>query len=334
MPMGAMPVYISDAGDGKCISVGDEIYVVSEGRQSRLLARLVVRDVSHDIARHRIVLTIGGSRTAVFFDSPHSAVEAPLPSCINASTRRFATRIEADALHVLETLCGTHDFSLRNAPVRWNAISRAVETSIRRARRSGDSRLDVEIGEEFLQRNYVTSQLPGPTPVYLNAARRVLGLLSRKRSGQRRRRQLTREAVRKGIREEVVVTGHNPETKRHQELLERLRSRLEQIGFVPLYDDLVDCLVDTHDMEVYYEIKSTFQDSIVSQIRLGLGQVLHYLWMDAEASPRVRRGHLIVEGPWSDDDESLKEFVRSVSVGLTWGNELDSAEAADLGLGP
>ena len=58
---------IRDSGDGQCIRVGDDLYVVSTGQQSRLLARLSVQSVTHDAFRSRIDLTVGGPRTAVFF---------------------------------------------------------------------------------------------------------------------------------------------------------------------------------------------------------------------------------------------------------------------------
>ena len=43
-------------------------------------------------------------------------------------------------------------------------------------------------------------------------------------------------------------------------------------------------------------------ESLVHQVRTGLGQILHYMWMDSGATPRIIHGHLVVEGPWGGSE--------------------------------
>ena len=325
---GGLPIAAS--GDGHCIRVGDDIYVLTEGESSRLLARLSVLDVSLDTFRHRINLQIGGPGSAVFFDNSSNAVSVRLPITTSTPSRYEVRCLDPESAQQLAGACGSHDFS-SSIPVRWGAIAQQVGTNVARAKRDGDPRPDLEIAESFLRRNYVTSQLPGPAPVYQNAARQALGqILAPRPFVPRRRHILTREAVQRGINEDVATAGHTPNTSRHQEILDRLRARLEQIGFVPRYDGLVDCIVEATDADIYFEVKSTSPESVVHQVRTGLGQVLHYMWMDTDAASRIIRGHLVVEGPWADQNESLRDFLESCLVRLTWSQDIPSMETSDL----
>ena len=321
---------ISASGDGKCIRVGDDIYVLTEGNSSKLLARLSVLEVSSDTFRHRIDLQIGGPRTAVFFDNASDAVPIRLPSTDNIPSRYEVHYLDSDSAQQLAGACGSHDFS-SSVPVRWKAIAQQVRTYVARAKRDSDPRPNLEIAESFLRRNFVTSHLPGPAPVYQNAARQALDpMLVPRPSVSRQRPLLTREAVQRGINEDVATAGHTPNTSRHQEILDRLRVRLEQIGFVPRYDGLVDCIVEATDADIYFEVKSTSPESIVHQVRTGLGQVLHYMWMDTDSTSRTIRAHLVVEGPWTDQNELLRNFLESCLVRLTWSQDIPSMQASDL----
>ena len=324
-------LFIRDSGDGMCIRVGDDLYIVSDSQQSRLLARLSVWSVTHDANRCRLELNVGGPRTAVFFTRAHDAVAVRIQGESKGRSHREATLLQPDSAHILINACGYHDFSRRPPPAQWNAIVGQVRLAVARAHRYQDPRPDVEIAESFLRRKYVTSQLPGPAPVYQNAARQALGLTSLARTSvPRKRHELTQEAVRRGINEDVATAGQAPNTSRHQEILERLRVRLEQIGLVPRYDGLVDCIVEGTDADIYFEVKSASADSVVHQMRTGLGQILHYMWMDADDSPRTIRGHLVVQGPWMPDNESLRAFLESCSVQLTWSQDIPSLDVNDL----
>ena len=321
---------IAASGDGRGIQAGDDIYVLTEGEPSKLLARLSVLGVSLDTFRHRIDLKIGGPRSAVFFDNSSDAVPIRLPSTTSTSFRYEVCCLEAESAQQLTGACGSHDFS-SSVPVQWDAITRQVGTNVTRASRDGDPRPELEIAESFLRRNYVTSQLPGPAPVYQNAARQALGQsFPLKRSVPRRRHLLTQEAVQRGINEDVATSGQTPNTSRHQEILEQLRARVKQIGLVPMYDGLVDCIVESDDADIYFEVKATSPGSVVHQVRTGLGQVLHYMWMDKDITPRTIRGHLVVEGPWADQNESLRDFLESCLVRLTWSEDIPSMEISDL----
>lgn len=322
---------IRDSGDGKRIGEGDDLYLVSDGQQSKLLARLSVLNVTKDTFRSRIDLRVGGPKTAVFFTKARDAVPVALQSESGSRLHREASLLQSDAVHVLTTACGTHDFSRHPTQVHWAAIVRQVRLAVTRARRCRDPRPDVEIAESFLRRKFVTSQLPGPAPVYQNAARHALGHSTpQKLSVPRRRHELTREKVQLGISEDVATAGQTPNTSRHQEILERLRVQLEKIGFTPRYDGLVDCIVEATDADIYFEVKSTSPESVVHQVRTGLGQVLHYMWMDTNATPQKIRGHLVVEGPWTNQNESLREFLGSCMIRLTWSNDIPSMDVRDL----
>ena len=322
---------IAASGDGNCIQVGDDIYVLSAGETGKLLARLSVLSVSPDPFRHRIDLTIGGPRSAVFFDNSSDAVPIRLPASVGGSIRRQATRLDPETAQQLAGACGSHDFSSHSIPVRWGTIARRVETTVARANRDGDRRPTIEIAESFLRRTYATSQLPGPAPVYQNAARMALGIaLESVSTAIRGRHELTDEAIQKAINEDAATTGHTPNTQRHQQILALLRDRLVELGLVPKYDGLVDCIVENDQFDVYFEVKSTSPESIVHQARLGLGQVLHYIWMDSEDAPRTIHGHLVIEGPWNNSHQSLRTFLMSNSVRLTWSQEIASLEISDL----
>ena len=322
---------IAASGDGNCIQLGDDIYVLSGGEPSKLLARLSVLSSRPDSFRHRIDLSVGGPRSAVFFDNSNDAAQFRFPITVNGPSRREATYLDPEIVQQLVWICGSHDFSATSIPMRWDAIVRQVETTVARANRGGDPRPDIEIAESFLRRAYVTSQLPGPAPVYQNAARLALGITTDSGASRSRgRHELTDEAIQKAINEDVATDGHTPNTQRHQQILALLKDRLIELGLVPKYDGLVDCIVERDKFDVFFEVKSTSPESIVHQVRLGFGQVLHYIWMDSEDAPRTIRGHLVIEGPWKTSDESLRSFLMSNSVRLTWSQEITSLEISDL----
>ena len=326
---GELPIAAS--GDGNRIQVGDDIYVLSQGEPRRLLARLSVLNVCLDTFRHRMDLTIGGPRSAVFFDNSSDAIPIRIPSIVGGPSRYEASYLAPEAVQQLVGACGSHDFSSPSIPVRWGAITRQVETTVARANRDGDPRPVIEIAESFLRRTYATSQLPGPAPVYQNAARLALGIISESVSSRARgRHQLTDEAIQKAINEDVATAGLTPNTQRHQQILALLRDRLIELDLVPKYDGLVDCIVETDKFDVYFEVKSTSPESVVHQVRLAFGQVLHYIWMDSNDCPSTIHGHVVIEGPWDTSDESLRTFLMANSVRLIWSQEISSLEIDDL----
>ena len=305
--------------------------MLSQGEPSKLLARLSVLNIRPDAFRHRIDLTIGGPRSAVFFDNFSDAIPIRLPTTVSGSSRYEATWLDSETVQQLIEVCGSHDFSSSSVPVRWDAITQRIQIAVARAHRDSDPRPDIEVAETFLRRAYVTSQLPGPAPVYQNAARLALGITPESASSRiRGRNELTDEAIQKAINDDVATSGHTPNTQRHQQLLALLRDRLIELGLVPKYDGLVDCIVERDKFDVYFEVKSTSPESIVHQVRLAFGQVLHYIWMDSNDNPRAISGHLVIEGPWNESDESLRTFLISNSVRLTWSQEISSLRISDL----
>ena len=326
---GELPIAAS--GDGHRIQAGDDIYVLAQGDPRKLLARLSVLNVRLDTFRHRIDLTIGGPRSAVFFDNSSDAISIRLPTTISSPSRYEASWLDLETVQQLIGACGSHDFSSSSVPVRWDAITQRIQVAVARANRDCDPRPDIEIAETFLRRAYVTSQLPGPAPVYHNAARLALGIISESPLPTiRGRHQLTDEAIQKAINEDVATAGHTPNTQRHQGILAMLRDRLVELGLVPKYNGLVDCIVEGDKFDVYFEVKSALPESVIHQARLALGQVLHYIWMDSEGGPRAIHGHIIIEGPWNSGHEALRTFLATKSVRLTWSREISSLEISDL----
>ena len=325
------PVIVRDTADGQRICTGDEIYVIAKGTLACLLARLYVRNVHHDQVGKRVVIRVGGPKTAVFFRKSEGASVVRISERDKPGEDREAWIMCEDDATSLVNACGDHDFSGQDTPFNWNGITRKIELAINWARRRGDTRPSVEIAEKHIRENYVTSQLPGPSPVYLNAARRAVGVsLSSAKVRMRQRHVMTAETVSLGINDDVATSGQTPNSSKHQEILDRLRARLEELRLTPLYDGYVDCIVELSEADVYFEVKSASEDSVVHQVRTGLGQVLHYIWIDTKTNPQVIQGHLIVEGPWSQRYEELKSFVEACSVRLTWSDEIASITASYL----
>ena len=324
-------LFIRDTTDARSIKIGDEIYIVSIGKIKRLLARLYVKATSHDKFRRRIELTIGGPRSAYFFRNATRGIEVQINRRFENHRHRDVTSVDQATVDVLASVCGTHDFAHNTKSPYWRAIKRRVTTAVARARRSGDTRPDVEIAEEFLRHNFVTSQLPGFYPVYQNAARLALELDNTKTGSTiRRRRRMTEETIRNGVNEDVAMSGQTPDSARHQEILAQLMRRLEELKLIPIYDGYVDCIVELDGFDVYFEVKSATADTVTHQVRTGLGQILHYLWLDSDKTPRPITGHLVVQGPWMSRHEELCHFVGSCSIRLTWSNEIESLQIEDF----
>lgn len=322
---------IRDSADGMHINVGDDLYIISSSQQSKLLARLKVQAVAHDTFRSRIDLVVGGPRTAMFFINAREATPIQFQDESRGHVHREAISLSPNSVEALAAVCGNHDFSRPPNSKQWSTMVRRVESAIRRARVYQDPRPALEIAEGFLRRSYVTSQLPGPAPVYQNAARLALGMgLESAQSQPRSRHELTDDALQKAINEDIAAAGHTPNTQRHQEILTLLRDRLVQLGLSPKYDGLVDCIVECEGFEVYFEVKSASPESVIHQVRLALGQVLHYMWMDSDKNPRPIRGHLVIEGPWHAGQESLRGFLQSQSIRLTWSQHIPALQTSDL----
>lgn len=320
-------IWIRDSGDGLRIRAGDDVYVVSESTLPFLIGRLGVLGTDYDRYRSRINLLIGGPRTAVFFRSLNRAAVIRIPSIRQDSAHREAWQLDSASTAMIDSACGNYDFSLSRDPARWHSVVHRVYLEIRRKRVRGSTAPDIEIAEDTLRRNFVTSELPGPSPVYQIAARRALGMDIHLVPGVKRNRShLTNEAIQKAINEDVALSGQLPESRRHQDILERLCNRLTVLGYSPKYDGLVDCIVELESIDVYFEIKSTSPGSIASQVRMGLGQILHYMWLDIQSGRKNIVGHLVVEGPWAKKNESLKEFARSLSIRLVWSEDIESLE--------
>ena len=143
---------------------------------------------------------------------------------------------------------------------------------------------------------------------------------------KRNRHPLTDEAIRAAINEDVALSGQSPDSSRHQRILMQLRDRLVELGVKPQYDGLLDCVATIGEFDAYFEIKSASEGSVAHQVRTGLGQLLHYMWLDGANSSANLVGHLIVEGPWQEKNVSLREFAQSLAIQLIWAEEIPSFE--------
>ena len=320
-------IWVRNTRHGLRVRPGDDVYVVSAKKGARLLGRLGVIEASHDEYRSRIKLRVGGPRTAVFFRTSARAPDLNIPTDCHGVVHREVLQLDELATRAVETACGDHDFSLSMYPPRWSTIVRQIGIELDRAHKHRDTRPDIEAAERWLRAKYVTSQLPGPAPVYQIAARRALGMDIHLVAGKvRNRYPLTNDAIRAAINEDVALSGQLPDSRRHQRILMDLRDRLVELGVKPQYDGLVDCIAAIDEFDAYFEIKSTSPGSVAHQVRTGLGQILHYIWLDTGKSSSKIIGHLVVEGPWQKKNESLREFAQSLSIRLIWANEIRAFE--------
>lgn len=334
-------IVIRDSEESRTIRTGDLLYVVTDAEDPRLLARIAANYCTQNLSRKSLVLGIDDPKTAFFFRRHSDAVGVPFLSKGDQRGHREATRLPEDVASNIANLCGTNDFSSIALPPTWPGTVRNVDRVVARAIRDKDTRSSVEIAVAYLRHRYVTSELPGPAPVYVNAARRALApivipeerqALTRKAKviKIRRRGPLTDKAIQAGINDDSASTViGSPDSKRHQLILQRLRDRLQDLGFNPLYDGFVDCIVEAEHGDLYFEVKSATPETLQRQMRQGVGQLLHYMWLDKKQAKKPIWGCLVVEDVLGRPMD-IREFVQSVSLGFIWSGEINELMVQDL----
>lgn len=327
-------IVIRDSEESHEIRRGDLLYIVTEAEEPRLLARVAVNRCTRHPSRRALVLDIDDPKTAFFFRKHNDAIGVSFLAKGKPCWHREATQLTEDIALKLADLCGTHDFSSTALPPIWPGTVRSVERVVTRAVRDEDTRPSIEVAVAYLRRRNVTSELPGPSPVYVNAARYALApivilrerqVLTRRAKGIRTRRRgpLTDEAIQASINDDSAITvASSLDTRRHQLILWRLRDKLQELGFTPLYDGFVDCIVEAENLALYFEVKSATHESLHQQVRLGVGQLLYYIWQDSRESQKPIRGHLVVEDA-SERPAEIRDFVESLSLGFTWSSKID-----------
>jgi hypothetical protein len=336
-------IVVRDSEDAKGIIRGDVLFVITLGRKTSLLARLRVNNCIADSDREALILDINDPETAFFFRRHVDAVPVILPPGIKIGRHREIIRITDEAASLLSNLYGISDFSSRISPPMWPGILQRVYRNVTRAIRDGDKRPGIDIATEYLRKHYVTSELPGPSPVYVNAARQALfptgsqfkgtvKATKRKRINLRNRATLTDEAINAGVNDDVALTLiAPPEKQRHQSILRELRDRLLELGLEPKYDGFVDCIVETPGCDLYFEVKSGTPGSLSKQLYVGTGQLLYYIWLDSKQFKKRIRGYLVMEGV-PNMPEEYYDFVKSVSLSIIWSSDVAEMVVEDLEL--
>ena len=336
-------IVIRESEEAKEIIKGDVFFVITEGGKTNLLARLRVNHCIVDSDRKALILDINDPETAFFFRRYVDAVTIALPLGIKISGPREIIRITDEAAALLSNICGTGDFSSRIPPPMWPGIQQRVYRNVTRAIRDGDNRPGIDIATAFLRKHYVTSELPGQSPVYVNAARQALfpnqldfegttKAPKRKRINLRNRVPLTDEAINAGVNDDVALTlVAPPDKQRHQYILRELRDRLLELGLEPKYDGFVDCIVETPGCDLYFEVKSGTPGSLSKQLYVGTGQLLYYIWLDSKQFKKRIRGYLVMEGV-PNMPEEYYDFVKSVSLSIIWSSDVAEMVVEDLEL--
>jgi len=136
---------------------------------------------------------------------------------------------------------------------------------------------------------------------------------------------LSDEAIDKGLSEDLsLFTTTSPDSRKHQQILRQLRDRLVELGFSPEFNGFVDCKISCGGGDIYFEVKSASEDSFVHQMRLGVGQLMHYIWKDRQTSSRPIRGFLVIED--APVPEGFKDFVNSVPFDICLSSEISTMQ--------
>jgi len=306
-----------------------------------LLARFRVSGAKPVESKAAFKFDVSGLDTTYFSDLNGKIVPEGVLERKDAFNHREVSLLTAGWAGNIEALCErTDDFSQSQSLLHpsWRATVVRLEIETARAFRRGDRRPGVEVAFDFLRANYLTSELPGPKPVYLNAIRRAfqISMQSDDHSSTSPLRAvrnehylqwgpLTDDAIEKGINEDISsVTTTPPDSRRHQQILQQLRDRLLELGFAPEYNGFVDCKISCESGDVYFEVKSASQDTFVHQMRLGVGQLLHYIWKDHKTTSRPIRGFLVIEDVSAR--EGFKDFVHSVPFDICLSSDISDLQ--------
>ena len=331
-------VTVNDSGDATFLAPGDEIYILSNRHGARLRGRIVVATVIHEPAMKRVRIGVSHPRTAFFAKKVADAPAVALAADAGGGHRQVMKVDEPTRLTLVEECAGC-DFSTVVPPSMWPGIVESVRQTLDRRIRDGDERAAVHIATEFVRSKYYTTELPGPSPVYLNAARRsLLDILGadegEDRSIVKSPRLRTRGVLDDGAID-VQVNGDvsqflasPPDSSQHQAILRRLTERLRALGLTPLCDGSIDCIVELEDLDVYFEVKAASSpSSFEHQLRLSVGQVQFYMWRD-RINPKPINGWIVIQNqPVSFDPQT---FVASLGLGLCLDTGIDQLNVADL----
>jgi len=319
---------------------GDLIYVMSIYVGSpKILARLICSDSVVDEHHQRVSLSSNHPDSAVFFRKAMRASSCPQEFIV---PEERSIEECPPALHKWLTLAiGNNSFARLSAPINWASTVLAIKQEVRRVGQRPDTRSDVQVATDFLRGLYPTSELPGPSPVFLNAARLALDESSPETlensneagslihiSKNRKRHSLDDLAIGSSSTESETYSAHPPDSRRHQNILKTLRDQLISIGLEPLHDGYIDCIVEFNKFDVFFEVKSASSPaSFAHQLRQGVGQLLYYLWQ-SRSQTKPASGWVVIEQ--RDVDFDYLSYVNSTGLSVLTTNELQSLSLSDL----
>lgn len=319
---------------------GDLIYVMANyADSSRVLGRLICTDAAVSSDLQRLTLSFQHPDSAVFFRKPSSALSCP-PK-FQVPKDREITSCPPDLHEWLKSAIGPNSFSNPYLPINWASIVLSIKQEVDRANLQSDTRTSVQVASDFLKRNYPTSELPGPAPVYRNAARFALdeSLIDEMRpkigteptvesATHRRRQSLDELAINNAPADSDAYFTRPPDSRNHQAILGKLRDTLVAIGLEPLHDGYVDCIVELSQFDVFFEVKSAASTvSFTHQLRQAVGQLLYYMWLSRN-QPRRVAGWIVIEH--QDVDYDFRSYVSSVGLTVVTTNDLKSLSIAKL----
>jgi hypothetical protein len=337
-------------------SEGDVTYIITLGQNQRLLARLGVMGARVDDSLQRTIVTSDRFVTAVFSRDVRTGHLLRTPIRMpNGIQHKQATVIGDWESDLLRNMCEqNNDYSRQYLPINWGGIVNKTLKYITRIQQSSDERSDLEIAVTYLLANHPTCELPGPAPVYLNAARIITGnsndvtdpsgymetygTLDGSGTGPgamsgifcRRSVPLTESAIKAGINANLTkMSLYSPDARRHQEILLSLRNRLVVLGLDPQYDRLIDCKVVVSGSPVYFEVKSSQPENMLRETMLGVGQLEYYQWLDIKSGLKDIIGHVVLEDRVKRRD-TIPKFVQALGMGFTWSTGLEGLKIGDL----
>lgn len=107
----------------------------------------------------------------------------------------------------------------------------------------------------------------------------------------------------------------------HRQLVKLVAGRIQQAGFLPVYNPLIDLAAQVEDQQFIFEMKSSQEKNFRAQIRKGLSQLYEYRYLqDAPDATLV----LVIEKSLPPTIEWMQEYLETDrNIKLIWDGNND-----------
>lgn len=104
----------------------------------------------------------------------------------------------------------------------------------------------------------------------------------------------------------------------HKSLVNIVANRIRQVGGIPKSNQFID-LATTLEQDYIFEMKSTTENNVTSQVRKGISQLYEYRYLENKPNANLI---LVIENPLTQNDSWLRDYMEiDRNIHLVWDGD-------------